>query len=415
MPPTNTCKVKSIYYQKSQWKIALLLVALCIGSVSIYYTNNIVTQIATEERAKIKLWADAQKKLLELTLDPNASPTELNFYFEIVQNNQNIPVILTDERYNIISTLLIDTARGANYLKQQLATMKEQHQPIVNEYSVGSGATKMGFKNYIFFKDSNLLYQLRYYPLFQLLVIGLFVGTAYFAFSTSRRYEQDYLWVGMAKETAHQLGTPISSLMAWQEVIKLYDSPPEVQEAVAEIDYDINRLNTIAERFSKIGSIPDLQATDAAEAVHSSLGYLRSRVSQRSVKFVEKYPNKPCFVQINPALFDWVIENLVKNAIDAMAGIGQITIEITLKNQNQVCIDITDTGKGISPNQMYNVFKPGFSTKKRGWGLGLTLAKRIIESYHKGKIIVKKSEINKGTTFRITLPQTEHTPNKTTT
>jgi signal transduction histidine kinase len=400
--------LKSIYHQKSHWKIALLLVALLIGGASLYYTNSIVAQIETEERAKIKLWADAQKKMLELSFDEKATEaTDLNFYFEIVQNNQNIPVILTDENYQVIGTVLVDTARGQKYVNAELATMRQQNPPIVNEYSVGGGS---GFKNYIFYKDSNLLYQLRYYPVFQLLVIGLFVATAYFAFSTSRRYEQNYLWVGMAKETAHQLGTPISSLMAWQEVLKTYDTTPEVAEALIEIDHDLTRLTTIAERFSKIGSVPDLQLLPAADTMRQSVAYLRSRVSERSVKFTEIYPENIIYIHINPALFDWVVENLIKNAVDAMGGTGQIVVQMTEKPlKKQLYIDISDTGKGIAAAQFANVFKAGFSTKKRGWGLGLTLTKRIVESYHKGKIFVQKSELNKGTTFRIILPLPKNT------
>jgi two-component system, sporulation sensor kinase E len=382
----------SIYYKKNNWKIVLLLVAIVIGAVSLYYTSQVVHNIEKQEKKKMLLWARATRDLSSNTdLEQNQE-----FLLDILRENDNIPVILTDDNLQILSYLNIDPeqAEKPGYLERQLVVMRQQHEPILIE-------PIEGIRQYIFFKDSDLLYQLRYYPYFQLAVISIFLLVSYLAFSVSRRYEQDFLWVGMAKETAHQLGTPISSLMAWQEYLKS-TTAEEDQEMVNEVGKDIERLQTITERFSKIGSVPVLEPVDMREVIERGLGYMRKRASEKVVFQIET-GDQPVMVALNAPLFDWVIENLTKNALDAMSGAGTIRLQLSTA-QKMAVIDFTDTGKGIPNHQFQAIFKPGITTRKRGWGLGLTLVKRIIEKYHDGKIFVKWSEQGKGTTFRIQLP-----------
>lgn len=382
----------SIYYKKNNWKIVLLLVAMVIGSVSLYYTSQVVHNIEKQEKKKMLLWARATRDLSSSTdLDQNQE-----FLLDILRENDNIPVILTDDNLQILSYLNIDPeqAERPGYLERQLIVMRQQHEPILIE-------PLEGIRQYIFFKDSDLLYQLRYYPYFQLAVISIFLLVSYLAFSVSRRYEQDFLWVGMAKETAHQLGTPISSLMAWQEYLKSTTKDADA-EMVTEVGKDIERLQTITERFSKIGSVPVLEPVDMREVIERGMGYMRKRASEK-VTFQIETGDQPVLVALNEPLFDWVIENLTKNALDAMSGRGTIRLQLSTV-QKMAVIDFSDTGKGIPANQFQTIFKPGITTRKRGWGLGLTLVKRIIEKYHDGKIFVKSSEQGKGTTFRIQLP-----------
>lgn len=381
----------SIYYKKNNWKLVLLAVAIVIGGLSLYYTNRVVENIAQQEQKKVELWARATKEISSAEEFDNNQ----EFLLDILRENDNIPVILTDDSLNIISYLNIDPeqAEKPGYLDKQLLVMRSQHDPIVIE-------PFEGLVQYIFYKDSDLLYQLRYYPYFQLGVISIFLLVSYFAFSLSRRYEQDFLWVGMAKETAHQLGTPISSLMAWHEYMKA--SAPEGDEMMEEVAKDLDRLQVITERFSKIGSVPVLEPDSLQLTLQQGVGYMARRVSDK-VKFSFDLPEKPIQVALNKPLFDWVLENLIKNALDAMNGSGQIHIALKTSSKNAI-IDFSDTGKGIPKNQFQSIFKPGITTRKRGWGLGLTLVKRIVEKYHKGKIFVKASEVGKGTTFRILLP-----------
>lgn len=381
----------SIYYKKNHWKIVLLLVALVIGGLSLYYTNRVVDNIAAQEKKKVELWARATKEISS----SEGFDNNQEFLLDILRENDNIPVILTDDSLRILSWLNIDPekAEDSAYLHSQLRVMQAQHQPIVIEPFAG-------LTQYIFYKDSDLLYQLRYYPYFQLGVISIFLLVSYIAFSLSRRYEQDFLWVGMAKETAHQLGTPISSLMAWHAYMQSQQQTDV--EMLEEVEKDLERLQLITERFSKIGSVPVLEETDLAEALQAGIGYMARRVSEK-VRFSFQLGDEVVRVALNRPLFDWVLENLIKNALDAMNGQGQIHVSLS-KSAKNVNIDIRDSGKGIPKNQFQNIFKPGITTRKRGWGLGLTLVKRIVEKYHKGKIFVKASEIGKGTTFRIVLP-----------
>jgi len=364
--------------------------AVIIGLSSLWYTDYIVTQISVEERAKVELWANGTKYIANNI----ESDGDFSFLFDIIRNNETVPAILTDQNDNIISDRNLDSAQTNNeeYMKEQLIIMKSQHQPIEIELYEGQ-------KNYIYYKDSFLLTQLKYYPFIQLAVISLFIMVSYFAMSASRIAEQNQVWVGMAKETAHQLGTPLSSLMALLENFK---SKIGTDENVEELEKDVNRLELITERFSKIGSAPNLQDENAVEVVENSIRYLKGRTSD-TVKFnVISANSEPIYAKINIPLFDWVMENLCKNAIDAINGTGTININISESPKN-VFIDVQDSGKGIPKIKVKTIFKPGFTTKARGWGLGLSLAKRIIENYHSGEIYVKESEINKGTTFRIEL------------
>lgn len=383
----------SIYYKKNNWKIVLLLVAVVIGAVSLYYTSQVVRNIEIQEKKKMMLWAKATRDLSA------ASDLEENqeFLLDILRENDNIPVILTDDNLQILSYLNIDPVKAEKpgYLERQMVIMRQQHEPIRIE-------PLEGITQYIFYKDSDLLYQLRYYPYFQLGVISIFLLVSYIAFSMSRRYEQDFLWVGMAKETAHQLGTPISSLMAWHEYLKSTEASEADAEMLAEVGKDIERLQTITDRFSKIGSVPVLEKSDLKEVLEHAMQYMRKRASDK-VAFKLEFGEVPINCSINAPLFDWVIENLTKNALDAMSGSGTITVHLQVQGK-MANIDFTDSGKGIPANQFQAIFKPGITTRKRGWGLGLTLAKRIIEKYHRGKIFVRWSEVGKGTTFRIQLP-----------
>ena len=318
-----------------------------------------------------------------------------SFISEVAINSASVPVIYTDStKMNVIASGNIDSVKIKNpiYLKAAIANMATKNQPIEVEFGGGT-------KSYIFYEESMLLTQLKYYPYVMFGVVGLFLFIAYLLFSTARKVEQNQVWVGMSKETAHQLGTPLSSLIAWLEYLKSNGLDPDT---AVEIEKDIKRLETITERFSKIGSIPKLDRIDVIGVLNESVNYIKLRTSKNVVFTIDTGNQKEVIAQLNVPLFEWVIENLCKNAIDAMVGTGAITI--TLSDQTQfVYIDITDTGKGIPKSKYKTVFEPGYTTKQRGWGLGLSLTKRIIENYHSGEIFVKGSEIDKGTTFRIVL------------
>ncbi len=318
-----------------------------------------------------------------------------SFISEVAVNSASVPVIYTDStRKNVTAFGNIDSVKikDSLFLKSTLATMASQNQPIEVEFGDGS-------KSYIFYQESMLLTQLKYYPYIMFGIIGLFLLVAYLLFSTARRVEQNQVWVGMAKETAHQLGTPLSSLIAWLEYLK---SKGLDTETATEIEKDVKRLETITERFSKIGSVPKLDYVDLVKVLDDSVNYMKSRTSKNVLFSIQSGNQKEVMAQLNVPLFEWVIENLIRNAVDAMNGNGSISI--ALSDQTQfVYIDISDTGKGIAKSKYKTVFEPGFTTKQRGWGLGLSLTKRIIENYHSGKIFVKNSEPDKGTTFRIVL------------
>ena len=357
---------------------------------SVWYTNVLMRKLAKEERKKIELWAEGMKHLASA----DSENTDLNFVFQIVKNNETVPVILLDSAENIIYTRNLDSLRQTDttYLKHELQIMKSENPAIkiqIDEFTT----------QYIYYKDSYLLTQLFYYPFIQLSVVFLFILIAYLAFSASRRAEQNQVWVGMSKETAHQLGTPISSLLAWVELLKLKEID---QKLIHEVDKDVKRLETITERFSKIGSTPKLENENIYNVLFKAANYIKTRSSDK-IKFIYNFSeNEQLLIPLNIPLFEWVIENLCKNAIDAMDGAGTISILIKV-NQKNIFIDVSDTGKGIAKLKYKNLFNPGFKTKKRGWGLGLSHTKKIIEQYHKGKISVLDSQINIGTTFRIVL------------
>ncbi len=384
---------QNIYSKKQSWKIYLFLFAVIIGAASLLYTNKLVQELKTEERKKVELWYEATLELGSLD-NPNA---DINFLVKVIQNNTTIPVILTNEKGNIISYKNLDPERAnqSKFLKRQLEIMKEKYEPIVINLADDK-------KNYIYYKDSTILSHLTYYPYIQLGVIIIFILIAYYAFSISRKAEQNQVWIGLTKETAHQLGTPTSSMMAWVELLKLkkVDS-----ETVSELEKDVNRLSKITERFSKIGGTPSLKEQSLNELLQDIVEYLSARFSSR-VKISLDIPDDHVYVPVNRELFEWVIENLCKNAYDAIPGEGSITIKVQ-QGKNKLSIDVSDTGKGISKNKQKTIFKPGFTTKKTGWGLGLSLSKRIIEDYHCGKIFVLQSD-NKGTTIRICLNKKVH-------
>lgn len=379
----------SIYSRKQWWKFFILLIAISIGVSSLYYTSVLVKKLSIEERKKIELWAEATKQLGEADI----SEKDFSFLLQVIQNNNTVPVILTDSMPNILSYRNLDSlkATDTNYLKEQLAQMKLEKKPIIIYIDKNS-------KNYIYYQDSYLLKQLTYYPYIQLGVIILFIIVAYLAFSASRKAEQNQVWVGLTKETAHQLGTPTSSLMAWVELIK--DKLKET-ELINELQKDVKRLEIITERFSKIGSNPSLKSTNLNNLLLSAIEYLKNRTSDK-INYIIQLPEEDIIIPLSKSLFEWVIENLCKNAIDAITERGSITI-IIKKVKRKIIIDITDTGKGIPKSKFKTIFKPGYTTKTRGWGLGLSLSKRIIENYHKGKIFVLNSEPDKGSTFRIIL------------
>lgn len=380
----------NIYHRKQRWKIYLLIAALFIVVGSFMYTNDLTRRLAREERKNVELWAKSMKELTQnRDLDRDYS-----FILEVIKDNETVPMILTDENEQVIDMRNVSLS-GKNReeeLDRLIEEMKSEHQPI--EIALPHG------KQYIFYKDSTLLTRLAFFPLIQLAVVALFLLISYYAFSTAKRAEQNQVWVGMSKETAHQLGTPTSSLLASLELLKMENlNNPSL---VPEIEKDINRLGKITERFSKIGSRPSLRPENISGVLMNAVHYIKSRVS-RKVEFILHFDeNREIYVPVNKALFEWVIENLFKNAIDSMNGEGKIQLSVSEKN-NMLYIDITDEGKGIPKSKYKTIFQPGYTSKKRGWGLGLSLAKRIVEQYHNGKIFVHHSELDKGSTFRIIL------------
>ena len=369
-------------------KRIVIFVLFLIVSLILWNTYIFFQKFKQEERAKMEIYAAAQEELANNT-DLNAS---VNLPLKILGTNTNIPSILVNQDGSIKEFYNLDSVKvkQPNYLKYQLAKMKTQNEPIEINY--------LGIKEYVYYRNSDLLDKLTYYPIALILILLLFLAVIYMMFSSNKIAEQNKLWTGMAKETAHQIGTPLTSLLGWVEILKTEDVDTNY---VFEMEKDINRLNTIANRFSKIGSTPELKKQDIILITKNTFEYLKSR-SSKQVEFQFDSKNNELFANINNELFGWVIENLIKNAIDAMKGKGHIIVSID-STDKKIKITITDSGKGISKSQFKQIFKPGFTTKKRGWGLGLSLSKRIINEYHNGKIFVKKSEINKGTSFQIQL------------
>jgi signal transduction histidine kinase len=387
-----------IYYRKQRWKLYLFLFAALIGLGSLLYTNRLVNRLADEEKKKVELWAEATRQLADLSdiNEPNALQRDFGFPLQVVEFNTTIPVIIANEEDKIMAHRNLDSLKMENpdYCMRQLGKMKSETEPI--EIELGDGIVQ-----YVYYRNSTLLVQLTYYPYIQLGVILLFILVAYLAFSASRRAEQNQVWVGLSKETAHQLGTPTSSLIGWVELLK--EKHPD-KKLVSELEKDAGRLEEITERFSKIGSKPILRNSNILEVLKESIAYLESRTSDQVI-FAFHSDSPDYEVPINRVLFQWVVENLCKNSVDAMEGNG--TIKISISDQpKQVLIDFEDSGKGIPKNRQKTIFKPGYTTKRRGWGLGLSLAKRIIEIYHKGKIFVLHSEPGKSTVIRIILQKT---------
>ena len=364
-------------------------VALVIIILSLYVSDFFVKRLAAEERARVEIWAEATKAV-ELVQDEAAG---LNLVLKILESNTTIPVILCDSLKNPVEhrNLNVDGEPSEEYLRVMIAKFEAADHVIPFDLNDGS-------RQYICYDDSIILKQLQAYPYIQLTVVALFVLIAFISYEVNRRSEENKVWVGLSKETAHQLGTPISSLLGWVDLLKLKNVDPRLADEIAG---DVERLQIIAQRFSKIGAVPEPEAIDVGVALHKSLAYLRKRISAKVAISVHA-PEKEMKVLINESLFGWVIENLTKNAADAMDGIGAIDFNVSEHN-NYVQIDVSDTGKGIPKSKFKTVFKPGYTTKTRGWGLGLSLVKRIVEVYYKGKIFVKSSEPQKGTTFRILL------------
>jgi signal transduction histidine kinase len=391
------------YQDNSRIKWIVLVVSVLISIGSIYYTKVLVDQLKRRERQQVELFA----KAFEYTLNESLNENILFVTDEIIFKNNSIPIILVDENGDISSSrnVKIDSTRSTKYIQQQLQaelrTMRETYEPITITLRDPSNNNEIFGKQKLYYRNSFLLTQISAYPYIQLSVIAIFGFIAYLAFNYSRAAEQNRVWVGLAKETAHQLGTPLSSLMAWIEVLREEESLRN-RGIVEELEKDVQKLTIVTERFSSIGSIPTLKEENIVSLVNNVVHYLRPRVSSKiRMDVFTLSENIP--VMVHAPLFEWVIENLCKNAVDAIGTSGTIAVKILRGGDGKVFIDISDTGKGIARSKVPMVFKPGFTTKKRGWGLGLALAKRIIETYHNGKIFVKSSEENQGTTFRITL------------
>ena len=385
-----------IYSKKSRWKLYLAIAGVIIVLISLLYTNYLASKLAVEERNKVELWLEAQEAINQ-ELNPSCENClDFTLHFKILQANTSIPVILVSDSGTIIDALNFPNGRDTNmvYLAKEVEKMKENGvQPIE-----GNGQK-------IYHKNSRLLTALKYFPIIQLVLIAAFILFGYLSFSSARRSEQNRVWVGMAKETAHQLGTPTTAIIGWIEHLKaIREEDEEMQEVLGELRSDVKRLELIADRFSKIGSAPELKPINIYEEVEACRAYMERRAPRKVTFHFPDPGTEPMLVSINPPLFDWVVENLLRNALDSMGGTGEIRAEIYQDNEN-VFLDISDTGKGIPASKFKTVFQPGYTTKKRGWGLGLSLAKRIIESYHTGRIFVKKSVENEGTTFTIQLPK----------
>jgi two-component system, sporulation sensor kinase D len=394
------------YDRKRRWKFILIAFALIIVGASLWYTDYLVRNISTAERTRAELWARSTRNIIAM---PDVNDEYITFIYSM-RDSLAVPAIVVDSAENIITWRGLDSTKtnfdleadskkkyDPKYFKSQLKEMKSQHpQPILLELN-----NRNNEKWYVYYKDSTLLTQLRAFPYLQLSIIAIFLLLAYGVFNSSRKSEQDQVWVGLAKETAHQLGTPISSLMAWVELLKSKFNAPD-DPLIIEMENDVKRLEMVADRFSKIGSKPILHNHVVYDVVAEFVNYFKVRVSDK-IEFILS-GDKQVEALVNVPLFDWVIENILKNAVNAIEGQGSIKVEIKENLvKEQVFIDIIDTGAGIPRLKFDAVFQPGYTTRKRGWGLGLSLTKRIIENYHQGSVFVKDSELGKGTTFRIVL------------
>ena len=380
--------MNSIYDARERLKYIFIFAAILIAIVSVVVSDILIKDLAREEREKIEVWAEATRVVT--SEEPSLN---MNLILKIIQGNTTIPVLLCNDRDSVLTYKNIELPEtGAEaFLQQKLKEFKNENVPIAVDMEDGTF-------QYLYYDDSTNLKRLLVYPYAQLSVMAVFILIAFLALASTKKAEQNKVWVGLSKETAHQLGTPISSLIAWIEYLKTKDVDAYL---LGEMDKDVKRLETIAERFSKIGSNPDPVPVNICDSIRSALDYMGTRISSK-VHIHLELPEHPVLVLMNGSLFAWVIENLTKNAVDAMEGQGKITYTLEEKG-DKVRIDVTDTGRGILKSKFKTVFNPGYTTKKRGWGLGLSLVKRIVESYHGGKIYVRWSEMGKGTTFRIEL------------
>jgi signal transduction histidine kinase len=377
--------------QLFNFRSALALIAVAIVTGTIFYSDFLSKKIEVEEREKISQWVEANKFIASAPQN-----VDLTLASQIQQRNTDIPIIWTNEKDSIIDSRNIDTTEirsSKNFLSKKLAEFKSAHPPIILELNKDPYVADR-----YYYGDSKLLKQIRYFPIIQLMIVALFIFITFYSISVRNKSTQNQVWAGMAKETAHQLGTPISSLQGWVEMLKEQDANTIISQ---EMEKDVNRLKLISDRFGKIGSAPKLEEHNITGQVEKMVAYIKRRSTEK-VSFILEKPNEEVIAKISGPLFDWVIENLLKNALDAINGKGTILIKIN-DFPSRVIVDVADSGKGISKQNIRKVFKPGFTTKKRGWGLGLSLAKRIIEKYHRGQLYVKSSETGKGTTFRIVL------------
>ncbi|MDR1644582.1 MAG: HAMP domain-containing histidine kinase [Tannerellaceae bacterium] len=380
--------MKNIYDSRQQLKYFFIFGAIAIAIASVVVSNTLIKKLAEDEREKIEIWAEAGRVIVNEDTSLNMSLT-----LRIIQGNTSIPVFLCDENDQIIEYRNIDLPEKnvEAFLQKKVMEFKSKNAPITID--IGDGTFQ-----YLYYDDSIILKRLLLYPYAQLSVVFVFILIAFFALDSTKKAEQNKIWVGLSKETAHQLGTPISSLIAWMEYLRTKEVPVSF---ISEMEKDVKRLETIAERFSKIGSAPDPTPMNMSHLIRLALEYMSTRISSK-VKICSSLPEEPVLALMNESLFSWVIENLMKNAVDAMEGQGTITVQMGMKKK-LIIIDVSDTGKGIPKSKFDTIFSPGYTTKTRGWGLGLSLVRRIIESYHGGRIFVKSSEIGKGTTFRIEL------------
>lgn len=451
----NRTATQNIYSRKDRFKLLLFVLGLVIAAASLYYNQTLADQLTAEERKRVALMGLALKQLdnpnLSTTIAAdavlefidentqngkidasllrtliennigNAGP-DMSLPLTIIRDNNTIPLIVANERDSILNWRNFSGEEQAlednpQLLQRRLSEIKQQYAPVeidlAKYFGGGQNDTiqtidtevESSKKQYIYYTDSETLAQLKMYPYVQLLIIFVFIGTAYILFSISRRSEQNKVWLGMAKETAHQLGTPLFSLLGWVELLRHSEDPSGQMQMIGdEVHKDILRLQLIADRFSKIGSEPNLETTDIVESVAKIVDYIKRRAASK-ISFTMESTQPFLLAEISPTLFEWVIENLLKNALDAIeGGAGSIQVWVMEEGKN-VAIEVSDTGKGIPRNKFKTIFRPGYSTKKRGWGLGLSLCKRIIENFHKGDIFVKESVIDKGTTFRVLIPK----------
>ncbi len=383
--------MKSIYDSRQWLKFVFIFMAILIAIASLVVSDMLIKDLAQEERQKMEVWAEATR----LTASKNTA-VDLSLVLKILEGNTTIPVVLCNDKDSIMFVKNISFPENGveEFKKAKVKELKSKNTIVID--------MEDGVFQYVYYDDSVILKRLLIYPYVQLTVVFVFIVIAFLALASTKKAEQNKVWVGLSKETAHQLGTPISSLIAWVEYLRTKDMDPFL---LNEMEKDVARLETITERFSKIGSNPDPVPVDINNSICSALSYMSTRISSK-VKIYTHLIDEPVPVLMNDSLFAWVIENLTKNAVDAMEGQGEITFQVEERDK-VVRIDVTDTGKGIAKSKFKTVFNPGYTTKKRGWGLGLSLVKRIIESYHGGKIFVKSSEVGKGTTFRIELRKCE--------